>query len=810
MVDSADEPPLSGRLHSHSWAKTLIPFLKRNRDRQSSSAPNDPENPQSTLQDAGNISSFAAGSASTVNAGILQDTQQQDASAVDKERGGTQPPTLDDPGPEAKPSIPSRFLRDARMIIGSSWINWLLLTVPVGILLGALNDWADLHVVDPSVVFAVNAVAIVPLASLLAFATESVASKMGDTIGALMNVTFGNATELIIFIIALADGQVRVVQAAAVGSILSNLLIILGMSFLLGGLRYREQLYNSTVSQMSACLLCLSVISLLLPTAFHASFNDPNNGTRMVLQVSRGTSIVLLLVYALYLAFSLKSHSFMYASTPQHLIDEEAQHEGVLTQILNSSSSSDSSSTSDSDSDSSRSSRNTAMRIKRAFRRKRRTSSPSSKDGQSTSGANILRTPTDATFATVASQPERQQQGGSSHRAGSIISENVLSGDEADVDAYPRIGRRRSTRQTIARDFENGASEVVEEKSSKRSRRHARRSRRAKHGKKSHHQGVQVDEKTSPREHIRQATSNTLEVPQLQLPEPSNDIVASDSAKQRPSALRHISHAMPPGFNAAAVFPHHEAVARPLAMPAALRPLSRSRSPAPGARRPLQRSTSMPDMIHPTISNTRAVLATPSSTGQNPHEQQPQDGEGEEQDDTKSHLSVTSAIILLLITTGFVAICAEFLVGSIDHLISSTGISQAFVGLIILPLVGNAAEHVTAVTVAVKNKMDLAIAIALGSSIQVALLITPFMVVLGWIIKQEMSLYFSLFETVSLFASALIVGFLLIDGRSNYLEGALLIAAYVIIALAAFYYPNCGLSTVSGLTDGSPDSCTVT
>ena len=186
-----------------------------------------------------------------------------------------------------------------------------------------------------------------------------------------------------------------------------------------------------------------------------------------------------------------------------------------------------------------------------------------------------------------------------------------------------------------------------------------------------------------------------------------------------------------------------------------------------------------------------------------------QDPEEEEQTDGKRHLSVTSSIVMLLITTAFVAICAEFLVGSIDHLISTTGISQAFLGLIILPLVGNAAEHVTAVTVAVKNKMDLAIAIALGSSIQVAILITPFMVVL-WIIKQDMSLYFSLFETVSLFASALIVGFLLIDGRSNYLEGALLIAAYAIIALSAFYYPNCGLSTISGLTDGSPDSCTAT
>lgn len=814
MVDSADEPPLSGRHHPHSWAKTLSSFLNRNRDRESSSshASRDPESLHTGVQDAGHISSGpAATPASTPNTGNFQDTQQQDASVVDTEGGRAQPAALDATESEVKAPVLTRFLRDAKMIIRSSWINWLLITVPVGIILGAVNDWGGVHVVDPSVIFAINAVAIVPLASLLAFATESVACKMGDTIGALMNITFGNATELIIFIIALVDGQVRVVQAAAVGSILSNLLIILGMSFLLGGLRFREQLYNSRVSQMSACLLCLSVISLLLPTAFHASFNDPDNGNRMVLQVSRGTSIVLLLVYALYLVFSLKSHSFMYASTPQHLIDEEAQHEGVLQQILNSSSSSDTSSTSDTDSDSSRSSRNTATRIKRAFRRRRRTSSPDSKHARvEANEAIVTRRTTDATSATGDNESGDRNHvlPRSRNRPTSVNSEVVLSGDEADVDANPRTGRRRSTRQTIARDFENGNTENLEEKRSTGSTRHTRRSKRSKRSKRRHNREEVFDEKRAHQERVHETAPNTLQVPRIQLPEPNNGVYPTEQNVSRQSALRTISSVMSPAFNAAAVFPHHEAVARPLAMPAAMRQLSRSRSPS--YRRPLQRSSSMPDLVHPTISNTRAVLASPQFAQQSQLEHV--DPESEEQDESgsKRHLSVTSSIVLLLVTTAFVAICAEFLVGSIDHLISTTGISQAFLGLIILPLVGNAAEHVTAVTVAVKNKMDLAIAIALGSSIQVAILITPFMVVLGWIIKQEFSLYFSLFETVSLFASALIVGFLLIDGRSNYLEGALLIAAYIIIALAAFYYPNCGLSTISGLTDGSSASCTAT
>jgi Ca2+:H+ antiporter len=169
----------------------------------------------------------------------------------------------------------------------------------------------------------------------------------------------------------------------------------------------------------------------------------------------------------------------------------------------------------------------------------------------------------------------------------------------------------------------------------------------------------------------------------------------------------------------------------------------------------------------------------------------------------KPHLSRPASIILLIVSTGLVAACAEFLVDSIDYLVDNTGVSQAFIGLIILPIVGNAAEHITAVTVASKNKMDLAIGVALGSSIQIALFVTPIIVLLGWCLDTDMSLYFSLFETVALFASAFIVNYLVLDGRSNYLEGTLLIAAYVIIAVAAFFYPSCGnLSSASGPHDG--------
>lgn len=154
------------------------------------------------------------------------------------------------------------------------------------------------------------------------------------------------------------------------------------------------------------------------------------------------------------------------------------------------------------------------------------------------------------------------------------------------------------------------------------------------------------------------------------------------------------------------------------------------------------------------------------------------------------HLSRTAAIILLLVTTGLVATCAEFLVSSIEDVTKTSALGETFIGLIVLPIVGNAAEHITSITVAMKNKMDLAIGVAIGSSIQIALLITPLVVMLGWIMDRDMSLYFTLFETMCLFVSAFIVNFLVLDGRSNYMEGALLCAVYLIIGVVAFFYPE--------------------
>jgi Ca2+:H+ antiporter len=127
----------------------------------------------------------------------------------------------------------------------------------------------------------------------------------------------------------------------------------------------------------------------------------------------------------------------------------------------------------------------------------------------------------------------------------------------------------------------------------------------------------------------------------------------------------------------------------------------------------------------------------------------------------------------MIIVTVMVAVCAEYLVDSIDAIVESTHMSKTFIGLILLPIVGNAAEHVTACVVAYKHKMDLAIGVAIGSSLQIALFLTPFLVILGWIVGQPMTLHFQSFETVVFFISMLVVNYLIQDGSSNYLEGAM-------------------------------------
>lgn len=170
------------------------------------------------------------------------------------------------------------------------------------------------------------------------------------------------------------------------------------------------------------------------------------------------------------------------------------------------------------------------------------------------------------------------------------------------------------------------------------------------------------------------------------------------------------------------------------------------------------------------------------------------EGEEEEEEEEERLLNPVAATVALIVVTILVAICADYLVGSIDSIVETTGMSKTFIGLVLIPIVGNAAEHVTAVVVAYKDKMDLAIGVAIGSSLQIALFVTPFLVILGWIMDVDMTLHFQTFETVAFFISQLVVTLLIQDGKSNYLEGGMCLGMYVLYISAPT--PCCQLLTL--------------
>ncbi|TAQ90115.1 hypothetical protein B7494_g1579 [Chlorociboria aeruginascens] len=406
--------------------------------------------------------------------------------------------------------------------IFNSWINLLLVAAPVGI---ALNYTG----VDGRVVFVVNFIAIIPLAGMLSFATEEIALHLGESLGGLLNASFGNAVELIVAVIALAKDEVVVVQTSLIGSILSNLLLVMGMCFFFGGLRRTEQFFNQTVAQTAASLLALAVGSVIIPTCFDQFSVTPVSS---VAALSRGTAVILLVVYAGYLYFQLHTHVDMF--------NEESQK----------------------------------------------------------------------------------------------------------VPMRPR------------------------------------------------------------------------------------------------------KHALP-----------HGAISKGIAKAGGI---------GAGAGRP-QLSDRPP--------NDELI-------NENAYEDA-----DEEPEEPMLHIAVAWAT--LAGATAIIGICAEFMVTGIGSITASGALSVEFVGLILLPIVGNAAEHATAVTVACKGKMDLALGVCLGSSLQVSMLLIPVMVVLGWILGNDcMTLSFDSLQVVVIFIAALLVTYIIGDGRSNYLEGALLQCLYVIIALCAWYQPS--------------------
>lgn len=350
--------------------------------------------------------------------------------------------------------------------------------VSVCLLAAPLAIWADRHQWSPIWIFWLNFAVMIPLASVLGDFTEAAAMHTNDTIGGLLNASFGNAVEVVVAIQALLADEIRVVQASMLGSIFSNLLLVLGSCFFFGGLVHKEQKFNATAASANMGLLALSSIGFILPTPFAEYYNLHDEH---VLIVSRISAIFLMFMYVQLLIFQLKTHA--------HLFDE---------------------------------------------------------------GAN------ESTSSIAAGQEE----------------------------------------------------------------------------------------------------------PELSFP---------------------------------------------------------------------------------------------------------------------------VALLGLAGTTLLITIFSELLVGSIDGFVEESGISRTFVGLILLPIVGNVVEHVTAVTVAMKDKMDLAMGVAVGSCTQVSLLVVPLAVLVGWANGKDMTLNFPHFEVILYIMSVLTVAIVLGNPRCNWLEGSLLMTTYALIAVGFWF-----------------------
>lgn len=194
----------------------------------------------------------------------------------------------------------------------------LLIFIPISIAAERL-EWGALTV------FITAAIAIVPLAIWLSTATEEVAVITGPSVGGLLNAVFGNATELIIALAALRAGLVDIVKASITGTVVSNLLLVMGLSMFLGGLRYKEQEFQPVVARVNGSTMTLAVTAIVLPALVVSTSGGVNEPE--IAQLSRAAAIILMVVYALTLVFSLKTHSYLYDVGVVELEEEAAAEE---------------------------------------------------------------------------------------------------------------------------------------------------------------------------------------------------------------------------------------------------------------------------------------------------------------------------------------------------------------------------------------------------------------------------------------------------------------------------------------------------
>ncbi|KAF9692481.1 hypothetical protein EKO04_009659 [Ascochyta lentis] len=447
------------------------------------------------------------------------------------------------PVPISEESGPSRIVKilTAAGSFSKQYWNRIMLTfVPIGLAAPYIGC-------NDSAVFILNCFAIVPLADLLCQATDSVASFMGETTGALANVTMGNLTELVIFIQAMVHRQYIIVRTSLLGSIVVNILLVLGLAILTGEGRERGQVYNVLATRVAAGLLSLTTVSLLVPSALKLRMDNPTSIPKMTI-LSRAMSIILIVVYFLYLWTQIRSAKYAYKPLIQL---DDPEEPGV-------------------------------------------------------------------------------------------------------ADSF-ELGRSSTHRRTLS---------------------------------------YPRAPLTSP--------------PLLSLSDSKSYDSFDNDASDRPMSA---SAVLSMGRISAAV---------------------------------------------------KLMLAS-------------------------GCVRKAAPIALLITSTGIISICSENLVSRVDHFVAHSPVSKTMVGLILLPIVGNAAELVSGIMFASRKQVDLAFAVSIGSAIQIALFVTPLIVLIGWGVDRDMSLHFTPFESITLVASSVLFLMLVFDNRCSVLKGVCLCAGYTVIAVASYF-----------------------
>jgi Ca2+:H+ antiporter len=213
-------------------------------------------------------------------------------------------------------------------------LNWLYVFIPIALGLRFVPAWRN-----DTFLFLCACLAIIPLAGWMGKATEDLASRMGEGVGGLLNATFGNAAELIIALLALSRGLTGVVKASITGSIIGNLLLVLGASILAGGMKFSEQKFNRTAASSSTASMALAAIALVIPSIFHITAAKRPGGWSQATenQLSLAIAVVLLLTYFCTLLFTLKTHKHHFAGESGghgHAAENLPSVRGSMVQLL--------------------------------------------------------------------------------------------------------------------------------------------------------------------------------------------------------------------------------------------------------------------------------------------------------------------------------------------------------------------------------------------------------------------------------------------------------------------------------------------